>query len=299
MARSNKSATPKAKPKQTRKTALNKVPSSPTLPRRLNGKTSPQVAWNPSSAATATAVKSKCAPRRAPVLTPEQLPEPSLPLPLQRETGRWDILKKLFMWPLKLLDDFCNFTMACRHDESLLRTSSAATRARRLVAKASQEIEPHERSSVLKETLDNMQRVSMSTSFSGVDTPATAWMMLATTLTAELGMDPEDTPLPSNAFAVELHRGCQHELLKHPHSPEHVFGDITEFWSPSLKPKLQQISEQGLEESVLLPLIRSGKATCRSAWCVKHQRFCEATPVIHRCCFLGLLSISYIYINCI
>lgn len=231
---------------------LGTSPKSPKPTRRLRSKISPLAG----SANFLTSVKSKAGPtRRTRARTADgssRLPAAKLPLDLLAAEGgeRKQMLKRLFLWPSKLLSGF--------YDHKFNKGDK------------------REKQDVLRDVLEDMRTCSMSTAFSGIDTPATAWMMVASALVDELGMDYADAPRPANIFAIERHAGCQVELMLHPHPAEHVFSDITEFWDPSLKMKLENMAELNLEQELLLPLIKSGKAVQRGAWCVKHQKLCQA-----------------------
>lgn len=226
-------------------------PKSPSILglRRCHVKTSPVHAVKP-----ATAVKSRSRPGRAraqAALPPKPAAELPLPVHASESSERWAMLKRLFMWPSKMLDDFA---------EHMLPKNSCEEGKKQL----------------LRKVVADMRECSMSTSFSGVDTPATAWMMIASTLADELGLAARDMPLPLNAYAIEKHTGCQQELLKHPHGAEHVFCDLEEFWEPSIRAKLDDIEDKGLLDSILVPLITSGKAVIRKGWCVRHGCYCQA-----------------------
>ena len=127
----------------------------------------------------------------------------------------------------------------------------------------------------LYQLLQQMRATSMSTEFSGIDTPATAFIMLGTAICKQLGMDSSHVPTPANVYAVEWSAQAREELLHHPHCPQHVFGDINEFWRPHVASQLDAlISNEHATDQVLLPLMRRGEATVRTAWCFKHGKMC-------------------------
>lgn len=239
---------------------------APAKLRRCIGKTSPV-------AAAATAVKSRARPAAA--AAQASLPPADMPLPLwaSDSSDRWTMLKRLFMWPYKMVDDFCGYMNYVRSDPTRdLKSLKSTTK----IKFQSADVDTVEKRSILRDTLSAMREVSMSTSFSGVDTPATAWLMIGSAICDELGLSQTELPSPCNAFAIEKHTGCQQELLRHPHSADHVFCDLEHFWAPTVQAKLDDMENKGVEEALLLPLLKSGKAVQRFAWCVKHQRFCEA-----------------------
>ena len=124
--------------------------------------------------------------------------------------------------------------------------------------------------------LQTLNEITMSTSFSGIDSPATAFLSLGAGLCAELKLSPEHVPRPRNAFAVEWAGAAQQELLHHPHAAEHVFSDIAEFWQPALRTRMDAIFAGGQQDQILLPLIKNGTAVMTCAWCVRHQKLCKA-----------------------
>ena len=108
--------------------------------------------------------------------------------------------------------------------------------------------------------LQTMSEVTMSTSFSGIDSPATAFLTLGAGLCAELKLSPEHVPRPRNLFAIEWAPAGQQELLHHPHGPEHVFANIAEFWQPAVRTRMDTIFASGQQDRILLPLIKNGTA---------------------------------------
>ena len=169
-----------------------------------------------------------------------------------------------------MIDDFCGFMQYVKSNPTKNLKSTTNIKFDRA------DVDTDEKRSILRDTLSAMREVSMSTSFSGVDTPATAWLMIGSALCDELQLNQTELPLPCNAFAIEKHSGCQQELLRHPHAADHVFCGLQDFWAPTLQAKLDDIDKKGMEEALLLPLLKSGKAVQRVAWCVRHQKLCEA-----------------------
>lgn len=194
--------------------------------------------------AAATAVKSRARPQTL------SKPPPDLPLPAlaPEASDRRQMLEELFSWPSKLVKGYLKLS------GDYARDASASQQA------------------AVREMLSDLEECSISTSFSGIDTPATAFMSVGWGLCNELGMTVDE-----NAFAIEIQSSCQHELMTHPHTPDHVFGDIEGFWVPSIARRLDDMEEKGMVEELLDPLIRSGKATKRSCWCVRHQQHCQAS----------------------
>ncbi|CAE7199255.1 unnamed protein product [Symbiodinium natans] len=128
----------------------------------------------------------------------------------------------------------------------------------------------------LYQLLQDMRATSLSTEFSGIDTPATSFIMMGTAICAELNMDKSHVPAPANMSAVEWSAQAREELLRHPHCPQHVFGDMNDFWRPHIAAQLDVLAANDTAiNEVLLPLMRRGEATIRKAWCYKHGQMCE------------------------
>ena len=133
-----------------------------------------------------------------------------------------------------------------------------------------------ERESMLKDMMGAMSEFTMSTSFRGIDAPGTAFLALGMGLCQSLDLGMEHMPRPRNHFAIEWLPASQRELLRHPHQAEHIFGDISDFYEPAVKARLDSIVNEGKINDILVPLIRSGHAMRRSAYCLRRQKICEA-----------------------
>ena len=132
----------------------------------------------------------------------------------------------------------------------------------------------------LNDIKESLRSFSMSTSFSGVDTPSTAYLQLMWGVQSALGCDEEsiDSSLAKNTFAVEISPQAREELLHHPHGPQCVFGDICDFFTPAVKDRLPVLVKQGMVQEVLVPLIQSGKAVVDHAHCYRHGKECKVQP---------------------
>ena len=154
------------------------------------------------------------------------------------------------------------------------------------------------------QTLANrLGRTTISTCFSGVDTPATAHMTLLWAASKELSATQDDAnpddefafasrggrgghgethephEQPSlNLFAVEILEKCQSELQVHPGGPKHIYKNMKEFFIPGVRSRVDSLIAQGLVHSVLVPLVQEGKTCAKSAYCLIHGRHCEAEP---------------------
>ena len=221
------------------------------------------------------------------------------------------LVRLLAEWPRRLWDVFVRFRKSVQHargrdrehfkmaaelvrDNKRCRTadwSSDATLASTTSAAADIDDDEEERQMILKGALDKMSEFSMSTSFSGIDAPGTAFLSLGLGLCQSLGLSPEHMPRPRNSFAIEWLSCSQQELLRHPHAADHIFADISEFYQPALRRKLDTIVAEDKIQTLLVPMVQSGKAMVKQAWCLRHQRMCEAGMCIRLQCLLELLEL--------
>ena len=230
---------------------------------RLRQKTSPKAAKR------GTAVKSRAKPQasRDDSWTPD---------------NRLQMLKLLFAWPLYVWKVFFDFKRRVQHtyandgEYKKAAAETAAANKRRKLNGIDADASDTDDSDLGRRMLETMGEISMSSSFSGIDTPSTAFLSLGAGLCEYLGLPMEHIPRPRNAFGVEWLSASQNELLEHPHGPEHVFTDIAEFWQPTVAARLPAIMESGQTDAILAPLIRQGKAVKREAFCVRHQKLCQA-----------------------
>ena len=94
-----------------------------------------------------------------------------------------------------------------------------------------------------------MGLTTLSTSFSGIDSPGTAMEMLCSSLCKTPSTESR------HLFGVKYNTQCQTELLKHPHAPRCLFSDIETFLAPDLKCQLKRHLELGKIECTLIPLL--------------------------------------------
>ena len=108
-----------------------------------------------------------------------------------------------------------------------------------------------------------MSNTTMSTSFSGVDTPATAMAMMSAGIHVELGLDCDAKTLADavgpNLWAIEKFSKSQFELEKHPFGPKCIFGDINDFWQDSVRLRLDALKQSHLIQTVLKDLVMGGR----------------------------------------
>ena len=125
----------------------------------------------------------------------------------------------------------------------------------------------------LKSKIEGM---TISTCFSGVDTPCSSYMGLSWAVCKEAGFSLDQMPLPRNLFAIEKFSKSREELFNHPHEAEHIFEDVTSFWTPHVQAQLRRREPtEEFIETVLIPAVLSGNAATDSAYCLKHKRVCK------------------------
>ena len=134
----------------------------------------------------------------------------------------------------------------------------------------------HVRINYFNDLRNKIAGTTLSTCFSGVDTPCTSLMMIAWAVGHESGFGTDDMVLPRNLFAVEKFSKSRDELLVHPHPAEHLFTDVEDFWHPCVRQILKDKEPtEELLETVIIPAVLSGKAATDSAFCCKHNRYCK------------------------
>ena len=239
-------------------------PSSPSC--RLRKKTSPKV----------TAVKSKAQPASDGHKASGSSEKP------WDASARLRMLKMLFAWPVYVWQIFFAFRQRVKNtyarDGEYRKAAEevvSGNKRRRLNGTDARDTLCDDKA-LAHEMLQRLSEVSMSSSFSGIDTPATSFLSLGAGLCECLDLSWDHIPRPRNAFGVEWLHASQLELLQHPHGPEHVFCDIAEFWQPRLASRIDDIVAAGQLDEDVLPLIRQNKAMKRTAFCLRHNKECEA-----------------------
>ena len=122
--------------------------------------------------------------------------------------------------------------------------------------------------SSLRDLVTRMDFTNMSTSFSGIDSPGTAFEMLHRVLKSVVSrLNRETVPSSSSCdvttgtatsrhlWGVEWNNACQQQLLQHPHSPRCLFANIEAFLMPRVRCQLRQYWDQGKIESTFIPLL--------------------------------------------
>ena len=135
--------------------------------------------------------------------------------------------------------------------------------------------------------LDNMRStidsISISTAFSGIDTPAVALSMLSIQVAQELEIDLQSRPMFNNIFGVEWFGKSADVLLQSPHGPKCLFTDASHFWSDCMAHKVDGLLQQGRLVEVIKPLMKTGNIgdiMSRCAFCVKCQKPCEVSLLV-------------------
>ena len=159
--------------------------------------------------------------------------------------GRSQLLRKLFRWPLYVIDVWCRWRTQLQSNpvQDFAKAAEATVqesrrqgyRAITAVAGTADQHNADDDKKHARSLLESMEEVSISTAFSGIDTPSTAMLLLGAGVCEHLGLDQEHLPRPRNLFAVEWLPASQQELLEHPHAPEHLYTDMEDFWCPAFR----------------------------------------------------------------
>ena len=123
-----------------------------------------------------------------------------------------------------------------------------------------------------------MRSMTMSTAFSGIDTPATAAALLASGICKELDLEPLPEVVNAcamkNLHAVEWFSKSCDELARHPHGPACIFTDISSFWLNGIKHRISGLVESRLVKTVLKPLVLQAETVTLQCHCIVHNRDC-------------------------
>ena len=195
---------------------------------------------------------------------------------------RLDALKRLFRWPTWIARVFTKYNSFLETESAPMQAmASVRQQVPQLLADLDDETHPADLDgdstvvSALKVTCDKIDAMTMSTSFSGIETPATALLMVGYAFACELGVPMENAPHIRHKYAIEWNAQARGEILRHPRPPDHLFGNIEDFWVDSVRAKLETLKEQNLIQDVLIPLVKSTNCSSGKAWCYKHGRACK------------------------
>ena len=188
----------------------------------------------------------------------------------------------LFSWPLNMVQTVAALSAHCAAATPTTETIDVDTHAdsgcsenrQRLQHGTCKETLTLEYAQCLRSILSSL---SMSTSFSGIDAPATALAMLSGGIVASTGEVVTAASLPKvrNTWAVEWASCAQEELLRHPFGPRCVFSDICDFWFSSVSDKLDTLSRERRCVEVLKTLMTSTVCTKRSGYCLRCEKICQ------------------------
>ena len=107
----------------------------------------------------------------------------------------------------------------------------------------------------LYQLLARMDHTTVSTAFSGIDAPGTAWDQIRSALDHKLGRDHDVTSISRHLHAIEWENHSQVELLAHPSAPRCLFGNIEDFLVQGLRSQLDTLQQQDKLQSVLLRVV--------------------------------------------
>ncbi|CAE7405505.1 unnamed protein product, partial [Symbiodinium necroappetens] len=124
-----------------------------------------------------------------------------------------------------------------------------------------------------------LSSMSLSTSFSGVDSPSTALAMMGAAALKMQGREvtKDSVPKACNKFGIEWLPQSQQELRRHPFGPGCIFSDINAFWLPTIADKLDTISRERRIMTMLKDLVQTTVCTGRIAYCEKCSRNCKVS----------------------
>eukprot|EP00438_Fugacium_kawagutii_P029199 Skav203080 [mRNA] locus=scaffold2182:149729:151098:+ [translate_table: standard] len=129
-----------------------------------------------------------------------------------------------------------------------------------------------------------METCTISTSFSGIDAPCTAFGLLylgvlkmkhGDDLGHALSSDPLKSWRSHNLWACEWQNSAQDELLRHPASPKCLFSDISEFWLESVSSKIPSLIASRRALNVLIEQCKAATGVKREAFCHVHHKECR------------------------
>ena len=130
---------------------------------------------------------------------------------------------------------------------------------------------------------DTLGSVTVSTAFSGIDTPVVSLAWLHAAVCHELGaLTSDEIPSPTfkNAWGVEWYSKSQNTLMTSPHGPCCLYADMSEFWQPEIKSRVQTLLDQGQLADVMQRLLNTtdvNNIIAPSAYCLTCGKHCEAT----------------------
>ena len=146
---------------------------------------------------------------------------------------------------------------------------------------------------------NRMDSLSLSTAFSGIDTPGVALEMLSLAVAGELAptapLDVDLRPQILNLWGIEWFSKSRHELERSTCGPMHLFSDMSDFWSDVMQRKITGLMEQGNLAEVMMKLLKTTDVqhmvkSC--AFCVKCNKECPVAWLHSMSCMSAVLSRS-------
>ncbi len=193
--------------------------------------------------------------------TTEPLPSPEALFHVQRAKNM-ERLEQLFQWP--------------EVDVSLVAASS-------MKSMQNTDFEQSDPAPYFDHLANIIHGCTISTSYSGVDTPATAMAMLFLGTNKLSGKAPP-TDLEhlrqNNLFGVEFSTSCQAELLRHPFGPSCLFSNLVDFFGESLAVKIPVLVESRRLVDVVLHIINSNESATNlrhTCHCLRHDAQCDVS----------------------
>ena len=148
------------------------------------------------------------------------------------------------------------------------------------MAAALKELGPEGGQALLLRLAESLDGATVSTSFSGVDSPGTALEIICLHLETTLNIE---RPVVKHLSAIEWYAESARELLCHPSRPSCLFRNISNFYEPSVKTVIDaaRARNEKVGFETLLPAITSNKAMRSFAHCTVHGKECQIIAADH------------------
>ena len=176
----------------------------------------------------------------------------------EQQQRRRKHVSNLMRWPERMLDTLCKTTSAS-HEEG-------------------QEYQEHIRSDLLRKVFKSINGLHISTAFSGIDTPSIAIQQISLATASCMGIQLDERARCRNLYGIEWYSKSQDILIQMPDGPECLFGDMSDFWQPELKSRVDTLLQNGNFVEVVKKLMQTTDVFSmvkRSGFCIKCQKQCE------------------------
>ena len=176
----------------------------------------------------------------------------------EQQQRRRKHISNLMRWPERMLDTLCKTTSAS-HEEG-------------------QEDQEHIRSDLLRKVFKSINGLRISTAFSGIDTPSIAIQQISLATASCMGIQLDERARCRNLYGIEWYSKSQDILVQMPDGPECLFGDMSDFWQPELKSRVDTLLQNGNFVEVVKKLMQTTDVFSmvkRSGFCIKCQKQCE------------------------